>query len=30
LFLIAAVPPVCAALAYVGIGRQPSLKGSRA
>lgn len=30
LFLIAAVPPVCAAFAYIGIGRQPSLKGSRA
>jgi MFS transporter, AAHS family, 4-hydroxybenzoate transporter len=29
LFLIAAVPPICAAFAYIGIGRQPSLKGSR-
>lgn len=29
LFLIAAVPPVCAALAYLCIGRQPALRGSR-
>ncbi len=29
LFLIAAVPPVCAALAYLAMGRQPALKGSR-
>jgi MFS transporter, AAHS family, 4-hydroxybenzoate transporter len=29
LFLIAAVPPVCAAVAYLAMGRQPALKGTR-
>jgi MFS transporter, AAHS family, 4-hydroxybenzoate transporter len=29
LFLIAAVPPVCAALAYLAMGRQPALRGTR-
>lgn len=29
LFLIAAVPPVCAALAYIGVGRQPVLKSGQ-
>ena len=30
LFLIAAVPPICAAIAYIAIGRQPELRGARA
>jgi ABC-type Fe3+ transport system permease subunit len=29
LFLIAAVPPICAAIAYILIGRQPELRGAR-
>ena len=30
LFLVAAVPPLCAAIAYIAIGRQPELRGTRA
>jgi len=30
LFLVAAVPPLCAAIAYIAIGRQPGLRGTRA
>jgi MFS transporter, AAHS family, 4-hydroxybenzoate transporter len=29
LFFVAAVPPLCAALAYVAMGRQPGLRGTR-
>ena len=30
LFLLAALPPLCAALAYIGMGRQPQLHGAPA
>lgn len=30
LFLVAAVPPICAALTYISMGRQPALRGTRA
>ena len=29
LFFVAAVPPLCAALAYIAMGRQPGLRGTR-